>query len=157
MLKFWGKQYHHKVSVLVTLSLDILEDFGIMLQALKLCKANGDFTDVLAKRIDIKEPFPGVESEKVALAKSSNGHGQLTKENFDTVRHINCEYIVKGKSSCQHCSALRHNLFSIRVSLDADRQKRTQESSATYLRYLTNHELVIRLQKTQKAKWQALK
>ena len=32
-----------------TLSLDILEIFGIMLQALKLCKANDDFTDVLAK------------------------------------------------------------------------------------------------------------
>ena len=46
-----------------TLSLDILVDFGNMLQALKLCKANYDFTDVLAKRIDIKEPFPGVESE----------------------------------------------------------------------------------------------
>ena len=34
----------------VTLSLDILENFGIMLQALKLCEANDDFTDVLAKR-----------------------------------------------------------------------------------------------------------
>ena len=65
--------------------------------------------------------------------------------------------IVKGKGRCQHCSILRHNLFSIRISLDADRKKRTQESSATNLRYLTNHELVIRLEKTQKAKLLALK
>ena len=34
----------------VTLSLDIFENFGIILQALKLCEANDDFTDVLAKR-----------------------------------------------------------------------------------------------------------
>ena len=46
----------------------------------------------LAKRIYIKEPFPGVESERIALAESSNGHGQLIKENFDIVRHVNCEY-----------------------------------------------------------------
>ena len=77
------------------------------------------------------------------LAESSNGHGQLIKENFDIVRHVNREYIGKGKGCCQHCSTLRHNLFSIRVSLDADRQKRTPESSATNLRYLINHELVI--------------
>ena len=107
----------------------------------------------LAKRIYIKEPFPGVESERIALAESSNGHGQLIKENFDIVRHVNCEYIVKGKGRCQHCSILRHNLFSIRISLDADRKKRTQESSATNLRCLTNHEL----EKTQKAKLLALK
>ena len=50
------------------LSLDILENFGIMLQVLKLCKAEDDFTDVLARHIDIKEPFPGVESERIALA-----------------------------------------------------------------------------------------
>ena len=51
-----------------------------MLQALKLCKANNDFTDVLAKCINI------------------------IKANFDIVRHVNCEYIVKGKDRCQHCS-----------------------------------------------------
>ena len=107
-----------------TLSLDVLENFGITLQVLKLCKANDDFTDVLlAKRIDIKEPFPRVESERIALAESSNGHGQLIKENFDIVRHVNYEYIVKGKGRCQHCSTLRHNPFSIRVSLDADKWK----------------------------------
>ena len=139
------------------LSLDILENFDIMLQALKLCKANDDFTDILAKRIDINEPFPGAESERIALAESSNGHGQLIKENFDIVRQVNFEYIVKGKGRCQHSSSLRHNSFSVRASLDADRQKRTQESSATNLRYLTNHELVILLEKTQKAKWQVLK
>ena len=84
-----------------------------MLQALKLCKGNNDFTDALDKRIDIKEPFPGIESERIAFTESSNGHGQLIKENFDIVRHINFEYIVKGKDRCQYCSALR-NLVSIR-------------------------------------------
>ena len=54
-----------------------------MLQASKLCKANNDFIDVLTKRIDIKESFPGVESERTALAESSNGHGQLINEKFD--------------------------------------------------------------------------
>ena len=32
-----------------TLSLNILEKFGIMLQALDLCKANDDFTDVFSQ------------------------------------------------------------------------------------------------------------
>ena len=91
---------------------------------------------VLAKSIDIKEPFPGVESERIALVEWSNGHGQLIKENVDIVRHVNLEHIVKGNGRCQHCSALRHNLFAISVSLDPDRQKQTQESSATNLRYL---------------------
>ena len=107
LLKFLGKQYHRRVSVdnfPGTLALDFLEDFGIMLQTLKLCKANYDFTNVLAKCTDMKVPFPGVESERIALAESSNGHGQLIKENFDIVRHVNCEYIVKGKTRCQHCS-----------------------------------------------------
>ena len=98
-----------------------------------------DFTDILAKCIYVKQPFPGFESERIALAESSNGHGQLIKENFDIVRHVNCEYIGKGKGYCQHYSTLCHNLFSIRLSLDADRQKWTQESSAMNLRYLTNH------------------
>ena len=55
-----------------TLSLDIVEHlhFGIMLQAFKLFEANNDFTDVLAKRIDIKEPLPGIESERIAFAES---------------------------------------------------------------------------------------
>ena len=97
-----------------TLCLDIVEDFGIMLQALKLCKANNDFTDVLAKCIEINEPFSGIESERTPFAESFNGHGQLINRNFDIVRHIKCEYIVKGKDCCQCCSALRQNLFSIR-------------------------------------------
>ena len=94
---------------------------------------------MLAKRIDKKEPFPGIERERIAFTESLSGHNQLIKENFDIVRHIKCEYIVKGKGRCQHCSALRHDLFSIRVSIHADKQKRTQESSATNLRYLSNH------------------
>ena len=93
------------------------------MQTLKLCKANNGFTDVLAKRIDIKEPFPRLESERNALAESLNGHGQLIKENFDVVRHISCEYIVKRKGCCQHCATLCHNLFSVSFSLDPDRQK----------------------------------
>ena len=52
-------------------------------------------------------------------------------------------------------------LFSITQSsfnqTDADRQKRTQESSATNLRYLSNYGLTIPLEKPQKAKGQALK
>ena len=111
-----------------------------MLQALKLCKANNDFTDVLAKCIEINEPFSGIESERIPFTESLSGHNQLIKENFDIVRLIKCEYIVKGKGRCQHCSALRrHNLFSVRVSIHADKQKRTEESSATNLRYLSNH------------------
>ena len=41
-----------------------------MLQAFKLFEANNGFTDVLAKRIDIKEPLPGIESERIAFAES---------------------------------------------------------------------------------------
>ena len=51
-----------------TLSLDILENFGMMLQALKLCKSNYDFDGALVKYLGIKEPFPGVRSGRIALA-----------------------------------------------------------------------------------------
>ena len=63
-----GKQYHRSISNFPgTLSLDIVEDFGIILQALKLYNANNDFIDVLAKRIDIRSLFRVLKVEELHL------------------------------------------------------------------------------------------
>ena len=68
-----------------------------------VCKANTDFADILERHIEIKERFPGLSKERLALVESSLGKTRLMKSKFDTVRHPECFLVVTKSGKCAKC------------------------------------------------------
>ena len=77
-----------------------------------VCIGNTDFPDILERRIEIKESFPGLLQERLALVESSFGKTRLMKQNFDTFRHPKSFLVVTKSKKCGKCKELR-NLFPI--------------------------------------------
>ena len=140
------------------LAIDLLEEFSNLLSSIHICSGNCDFSDVVLRRIEMKEPFPGIELERVAIVESKLTHAQLLKSDFDTVRHVACDYLItKIKDRCNSCSSFRNQLFSMRVAQNKERENVVEDTSTANLKHLTNSELILRLENVQNAKRQALK
>ena len=88
-----------------------------------VCEGNTDFLDILERRIEIKESFPGLSKERIAFIESSLGKTRLTKSNFDTIRHPECFLVVTKSEKCDKCRELRKDLFSIRSKSSKNTQK----------------------------------
>ena len=65
-----------------------------------VCIGNTDFPDILERRIEIKESFPGLLQERLALVESSFGTTRLMKQNFDTIRHPKSFLVVTKSKKC---------------------------------------------------------
>ena len=76
-------------------------------------KGNTDFPDILERRIEIKETFPGLSKERLALVESTFGKTRLMKSNFDTIRYPECFLVVTKFKIYVKCRELRKDLFSI--------------------------------------------
>ena len=135
--------------------IDITHQFGTM----KICPGNLDFNDILEKRVDFKEPFLSSDGSCAAWVESSHGHSKLIRENFDIIRHRNCQYLIVEGDMCESCKQMRKNLFSARLRLADDHvsEQRASDMSTTNLRYLSVSELSNRLQNAQKSKREAIR
>ena len=93
------------------------------LSKIVVCKDNTDLSDILERRIEIKEPFPGLSKERLALVESSLGKTRLMKSNFDTIRHPECFLVVTKSEICGKYGELRKDSFSIRSKSSRKAQK----------------------------------
>ena len=100
------------------------------LSKMVVCKGNTDFPDTLERRIEIKEPLPGLSKERLTLVESSLGKTRLMKSNFDTLRHPECFLVVSKSEICGKCRELRKDFFSIR----RNHPEKHRKSSQTALR-----------------------
>ena len=82
------------------------------LSKIVVCIGNTDFPYILERRIEIKESFPGLSQERLALVESSFGKTRLMKQNFDTIRHPKSFLVVTKSKKCGKYRELR-NLFPI--------------------------------------------
>ena len=115
-----------------------------------VCKGNTDFPDILERHIIIKEPFPGLSKERLALVESSLGKIRLMKSHFDTIRRPESFLVIAKSEKCDKCRELRKDLFSIRSKSSKNTQKIITDSSKVKERYLSTEELQSKLEMSQK-------
>ena len=63
-----------------------------------------DFPDILERRNEIKQPFPSLSKERLALVESSLGKTKLMKSNFDTIKHPECFLVATKLEICGECT-----------------------------------------------------
>ena len=122
-----------------------------------VCKGNTDFPDILERCIEIKEPFPGLSKEQLALVESSLGKTRLMKSNFDTIRHPECFLVVTKSEICAKFRELWKDLFSIRSKSFRKTQKIITDSSKVNERYLSTEELQSKLEMAQRKKTESVR
>ena len=113
-------------------------------------KGNTDFADILERRIEIKETFPGLSKKRLALVESSFGKTRLMKSNFDTIRYPECFLVVTKSKIYAKCRELRKDLFSIQSKSSRKTQKTIADSCKVNERYLSTEQLQSKLEMTQR-------
>ena len=113
-------------------------------------KGNTDFPDILERRIEIKETFPGLSKKRLALVESSFGKTRLMKSNFDTIRYPEFFLVVTKSKIYAKCRELRKDLFSIQSKSSRKTQKTIADSCKVNERYLSTEQLQSKLEMTQR-------
>ena len=115
-----------------------VKEFCSKLNNLNICNGNSDFEDVLSSRVDLSEPFPNSSGDRVAWVEASLGKTKLIKESFDTIRSVQCHFVVSdGSSVCQPCKLIRNKLLKYRARLEFKSSESVEDDSHTNIRYLT--------------------
>ena len=125
---------------------------------LNVCTGNRDFEDVLNRRVDFKDPFPSVDGGSAAWVESSKGKTKLIKNEFDTIRSIDCSVLVNGDTCCNSCKSYKKHLLIFR-DRTVDLQKsllKSSDSSHVNFRYLTIDEMESRAQTLASSKKSAI-
>ena len=138
-----------------------IQSFVNYLLSLKICAGITDYADVLLHRLEIKQPFTNDSKEIVAFVENSN-RTVLRKEEFNRIRHKNCSLFSETeKDICNACHSYKDFLRTARYRLKkkSDPVKlanRVSDTSKTNFRFLSNEELMLRLENVQKHKREAL-
>ena len=70
----------------------------------------------MERRLEIKEPFPGLSKKQLALVELSRGKTKLMKSNSDTIRHPECFLVVAKSEIYGKSNELRKDIFPLRNS-----------------------------------------
>ena len=111
----------------------------------------------MKRRIEIKEPFPGLSKTPLGSVESSLGKTRLMKSNFDTIRHPEFFLVVTKSEKSDKCQELRKDLFYIRSKSSKNTQKIITNSSKVNKRYLSTEEFHSKLEMAQRKKIESVR
>ena len=115
------------------LTADNKKQFGEVLKSLNLCTGSADYTDVLAARLELRQPFLDTNMENtVAWAESSTTGSRLLKDEFDIIRSTSCTLLVSKNDICDHCSVFRRKLTVYRERLSHSSDRTSDSSHANF-------------------------
>ena len=138
-----------------TLSDKNVAKFCFKVNVAKVCCGNTDYDDVISQRVDFEDP--------VAWVESSVGKTKLLKGSFDTIRAVECNYLIFDDDStiCQPCKLFRNNLTKYRARISEQKSKTVDsavaDDSHTNIRYLSIPQLQERIRNLALSKKAAIK
>ena len=111
----------------------------------------------MERRIEIKEPFPGLSKKRLALVELSLCKTRLMKSNSDTIRHPECFLVVTKSEIYGKSNELQKDLFPIRSKSSRKSQKIITDGSKVNEGYISTVELQRKLEMTQRKNTESLR
>ena len=82
--------------------------FVSFLKKLNICNGLNGFSDEIPSRLDIKWPFFTETGNQNGIARNAF-NVELQKKYFNKVRHVDCNYLIQNKQTCEKCSTFTNS------------------------------------------------